>query len=61
MFSETDDEVAFIDFQMMSLSHPARDIWYFLAVNTDKVGPHQNKSLKNVDRSESKNFRPNFT
>jgi len=31
------DAVKFIDFQMMARSHPARDICYFLYVNTDRA------------------------
>lgn len=27
----------FIDYQFMSMSHPAKDLWYLLTANTDKV------------------------
>lgn len=35
MFNEDDSEVVLIDYQMMSLLHPARDLWYFMAIGTD--------------------------
>lgn len=37
LMTKDEDQVAFIDYQMLSLLHPALDIWYLLTVNTDKV------------------------
>jgi aminoglycoside phosphotransferase (APT) family kinase protein len=37
MFEESEDSATLIDFQMITLGHPARDLWYLLAINTDKV------------------------
>jgi thiamine kinase-like enzyme len=37
MFEESEDSATLIDFQMISLAHPARDLWYLLSVNTDRV------------------------
>ena len=46
MFSEADDHVTLIDFQMIGLSHPARDLWYLLATSTDKVCIEPNEHLE---------------
>jgi len=35
MFSEDETKVTFLDFQLMQVDHPARDIWHFLAGTTD--------------------------
>ena len=35
MFSEDESEVVLLDFQLMGLCHPARDLWYFLSLATD--------------------------
>ena len=35
MFSQDETKVTFLDFQIMQILHPARDIWYFLAGATD--------------------------
>ena len=32
MFSEDESQVVLLDYQVMSLAHPAKDIWYFLSV-----------------------------
>ncbi len=37
LFTEDDESVTLIDFQMLGRVHPALDLWYFLAVNSDKV------------------------
>ena len=53
LFSSADPEdtgltVTMLDFQLMSLAHPARDIWYLLYVNTDKE--FRDKHLQTVLR-----------
>ena len=35
MFSKDETKVTFLDFQVLVLLHPARDIWYFLAGTSD--------------------------
>ena len=35
MFSEDESEVVLLDYQLMGLFHPARDLWYFLSLATD--------------------------
>jgi len=35
MFTEDGRQTVLLDFQLMCLMHPARDLWYFLAVATD--------------------------
>lgn len=35
MFSEDETKVTLLDFQLMTILHPARDIWYFLAGTSD--------------------------
>ena len=35
MFSEDESEVVLLDFQLMGLFHPAKDLWYFLSLATD--------------------------
>ena len=32
MFSEDESQVVLLDYQIMALAHPAKDIWYFLSV-----------------------------
>ncbi len=36
MFSEDESQVVLLDFQVIALAHPAKDIWYFLSVATGK-------------------------
>ena len=35
LFSEDETKVTLLDFQLMTILHPARDIWYFLAGTSD--------------------------
>ncbi len=35
MFSEDESQVTLLDYQLMALLHPAKDLWYFLSVATD--------------------------
>jgi aminoglycoside phosphotransferase (APT) family kinase protein len=35
MFSEDESSVTLLDYQLMGLLHPAKDLWYFLAATTD--------------------------
>ena len=37
LFTEDEESVTLIDFQMLGRVHPALDLWYFLTVNSDKV------------------------
>lgn len=41
LFSPDSEKVVFIDFQMIGPSHPARDLWYLLTVNTDRVSMNE--------------------
>ena len=69
MFSHTSDgkpkSVKLLDFQMMALSHPTRDLCYFLYVNTDKAFRDENleELLKTYFDTYSKYLSPilNFT
>jgi len=35
MFTEDGQQAVLLDFQAMTLLHPARNLWFFLAVGTD--------------------------
>jgi len=42
LFSEDDNKVCFIDFQMLAINHPANDFWYFLSICTDSKWRREN-------------------
>ncbi len=46
LFTEDDESVTLIDFQMLGRVHPALDLWYFLAVNSDKVSCRAGSNLR---------------
>ena len=35
MFSDDESRVVLLDYQLMGILHPAKDLWYFLAATTD--------------------------
>merc|ERR1712142_9999 len=61
LFSSPDQDdpnltVTILDFQLMSIAHPARDIWYLLYGNTDKE--FRDKHLREILEEYFKVFSP---